>query len=228
MDWNRSVDQYCERVGPELWSEPLNLLSNLAFLYAAVVHWPSLRVEGPVWFVRWLALLVLVTGVGSGLFHSFATVWALLADVVPIALFVCSYMAFVARTMWGCSLLGTACSVVGLLVLSVAFGALPAELFNGSNLYFGAALALTLAAFVQARSAHCSARPLRIAAAIFPVSLLARTIDAQLCSWLPLGTHFIWHLLNGAVCYYTLAAAHTYLQSSPGFDVPPPPDAARP
>ena len=33
----RPVDDYCERLGPGLWAEPLNLVTNLAFLIAAIL-----------------------------------------------------------------------------------------------------------------------------------------------------------------------------------------------
>ena len=39
MDWLRVVDGYCERTGPGYWSEPLNALSNAAFLVAAWASW---------------------------------------------------------------------------------------------------------------------------------------------------------------------------------------------
>src|SRR3546814_4103286 len=86
------IDLYCERVGPGLWAEPLNLVTNLAFILAGVLLVVALRRAEPA--VRrdpaiiGLAVLVLVVGIGSGLFHSFATRWAALADVIPIALLI--------------------------------------------------------------------------------------------------------------------------------------------
>src|SRR3546814_18455448 len=73
----------------------LPLLTNLAFILAGVLLVVALRRAEPA--VRrdpaiiGLAVLVLVVGIGSGLFHSFATRWAALADVIPIALFILFY-----------------------------------------------------------------------------------------------------------------------------------------
>ena len=39
MRWSESIDMYCERTDPGLWSEPLNALTNLAFLLAAALLW---------------------------------------------------------------------------------------------------------------------------------------------------------------------------------------------
>jgi hypothetical protein len=39
------------------------------------------------------------------------------------------------------------------------------------------------------------------AAGVFMVSLTARTIDRNVCSVWPWGTHFVWHVLNAWVLY---------------------------
>lgn len=44
MDWRSHIDAYCERIDPGFWSEPINALTNLAFLVAALWVWP--RVAG--------------------------------------------------------------------------------------------------------------------------------------------------------------------------------------
>jgi len=52
------------------------------------------------------------------------------------------------------------------------------------------------------RATHPEQRPwLLIAAGVFTLSLCLRTVDAAACERFPLGTHFLWHLLNGAVLY---------------------------
>jgi len=37
------IDLYCERLGPGLWAEPLNALTNLAFLLTALASWQLAR-----------------------------------------------------------------------------------------------------------------------------------------------------------------------------------------
>ena len=36
MDLMQAIDGYCERTGPEYWSEPVNAVTNAAFLIAAL------------------------------------------------------------------------------------------------------------------------------------------------------------------------------------------------
>jgi hypothetical protein len=45
------------------------------------------------------------------------------------------------------------------------------------------------------------------AGALFALSLSFRTIDQAVCFILPVGTHMVWHLLNGAVLFLCLWAA---------------------
>ena len=70
----QAVDLYCERLDAALWAEPVNALSNLAFVLGALVLWrvPAARVPA--------ALLALV-GVGSFVFHTWATQLAMALDL---------------------------------------------------------------------------------------------------------------------------------------------------
>ncbi|MDX1729893.1 MAG: ceramidase domain-containing protein, partial [Aurantimonas coralicida] len=90
MDWTQPIDAYCERLGAGFWAEPLNAVSNLAFLVAAGLKlWRRTgRRDRPVCL---LAGLVAIIGIGSFLFHTFANRWSSLADVLPIALFIYAY-----------------------------------------------------------------------------------------------------------------------------------------
>ena len=72
--WSTPIDLYCERVTPAFWAEPLNALSNIAFLiaaYAAFDLWRRLGKNDPV--ILALIMVVAVVGVGSFAFHTLAT-----------------------------------------------------------------------------------------------------------------------------------------------------------
>ena len=96
-DWFEAIDAYCERTDATLWSEPLNALSNLAFIaaFAASVYcYRRYREEAGQhrWELVLLLGLLCAIGIGSFLFHTFATRWALVADVGPITLFQFAYL----------------------------------------------------------------------------------------------------------------------------------------
>jgi hypothetical protein len=100
MAWVAAVDLYCERVGPGLWAEPLNALSNLGFVVvAALAGARFFRAGDAVAFA--MVLLVGAIGVGSFLFHTFANSWSSLADVIPITLFIYAYLWLALRRFLG-------------------------------------------------------------------------------------------------------------------------------
>jgi hypothetical protein len=46
-----------------------------------------------------------------------------------------------------------------------------------------------------------------VAIAVFLLSFTARTFDAKVCSAFPIGTHFLWHLLNAVLLYILIRSA---------------------
>jgi hypothetical protein len=44
-------------------------------------------------------------------------------------------------------------------------------------------------------------------AMIFMVSLALRIVDLDICDAFPLGTHFLWHVLNAVLLYLLLRGA---------------------
>jgi hypothetical protein len=197
------IDLYCERTAPGLWNEPLNAVTNLAFIVAGLLLVVALRRAAPAVrrdpAILALTALIFVIGLGSGLFHTFATRWAVLADVIPIALFILLYMylalrRLIAAPLWGC-LLGVAVVLVLTVALPLGFG------FSVST--YGVALAalLGVGGFLHFGRRHPAGPRLLLAAGIFALSLALRTADLPLCAVVPGGTHFLWHILNAVVLY---------------------------
>ena len=57
--------------------------------------------------------------------------------------------------------------------------------------------ALVVFAVLSLRRGHPGARWIAGATGVFLLSVIFRTIDRDICASLSLGTHFLWHLLNG-------------------------------
>jgi hypothetical protein len=196
------LDLYCERLGPGLLAEPVNAVTNAAFLLAA--WWirtgaRRLGVRGDRGITA-LTLLVVAIGVGSTLFHTFATTWALAADVVPILLFQLLFLWLHLRRRTAVGAAGALLLVALFLLATMAARTAP-ELLNGSLAYGPTLLALLLLGWRELRLRQ---RPqLLIAAGVFTLSLLLRSIDQLVCPWLPVGTHLLWHLLNAVVLALT-------------------------
>ena len=207
MHWSEPIDLYCERTGPAFWAEPVNALTNIAFLIAAYAAWRLWRRAGtddP--FVPALIVLAAVVGLGSFAFHTLGTRGAALLDVIPIALFVHAYLLFALIRFVGLRLLTALLIVIAFFVAArVASGLLPAGVLNQSGDYLPVLVALiVVGAVLRGRPAG---RAILLAAGVFAVSLTFRTIDIAVCDAFPLGTHFVWHMLNAVVIYILLRAA---------------------
>ena len=193
--WLAPVDGYCERTGPEFWSEPANALTNLAFVVAAALVWPRLRGlrTGQV-----LAVNLGLIGVGSWLFHTHANRLTGVMDVLPILSFILIYVYVATRDF-----LGARPMLAGLATMAfIPYAALTVPLFamvpglGSSAGYAPVPLLILIYAGLLRRRAPGTARDMAAGAGLLVLSLAFRTLDQPLCGALPLGTHFLWHLLN--------------------------------
>ena len=203
MDWNQPIDIYCERLSPEFWAEPVNAITNLAFVAAGVWAFLYARTRSALDpAIIGLSILSTSVGVGSFLFHTFAVQWAGIADVGSIALFMIAGMLIGLRRLFGISWLWATIAAIGFAVV-IFVGP---ERFNieipalgEGNRYLPAVIALGMISGALALKRREASRPIASAACILSLSLIFRTIDAGICEAFPLGTHFLWHILNGCV-----------------------------
>jgi hypothetical protein len=198
------IDIYCERLSADFWAEPVNALTNLAFVVAAMAGWLLYRrYPSAASASAWLLMLVAVIGVGSFLFHTFATAWAAAADVLPILVFQLGYLWVYGRQViqWRTT---TGLVAVALFITAVTVSGQFSEIANGSLAYAPAAVVMVLLAIFHSRTAHTSPHTLLIAAGVFLASLTFRTLDEAICTAIPVGTHFLWHLLNSVVLYLVM------------------------
>jgi hypothetical protein len=96
--------------------------------------------------------------------------------------------------------------LVGFIALSTGLGFLiPREALNGSSGYLPAPAVLIILGSILRRIRV--GQTLFVAAGLFVVSLAFRIVDLDVCAAWPLGTHFLWHLLNASVLYTVIWAA---------------------
>jgi hypothetical protein len=200
------VDNYCERTAPGLWGEPVNALSNFAFLIAsAVLLWllssqpHGKRAALSVWL---LPITLGVVGVCSLAFHTFATSLTGALDSLSIVVFILIAVVTLVHWMWGVPWKWAWLAAPAFLVLSFGFNLATGAVLGGylpalvGLLGFGLAIRFTVA---PPQSRHGDR--LLWASAIFAASLTLRTLDLPLCQGFPVGTHFAWHCLNAIVLF---------------------------
>ena len=98
----QQYDEYCERVGFSFFAEPINALSNLAFIVAAWAAWRLAKRTGTLpRGVKVLIALAGSTAIGSMLWHTLANTWSLYLDVLPIVLFIVGFLWIYVREVMG-------------------------------------------------------------------------------------------------------------------------------
>lgn len=222
-----NLTRYCERAGdPSFWGEPLNAVSNAAFVIAGLVAlwliWRRPNGERGV-MPAVLALIVIAIGIGSFLFHTYVEVWAIYADTVPIGVFMLAYLAYALRQYARFNVLLVAAAVAAFLGSRRAVAGVdcrpglftasgPGPCLNGSMQYTPALVALVLVGLLLAALRHPAWKYLLAAAALFAVSLTMRIVDLETCNHIDIagyhtGTHFLWHTFNGLMLFVLLIAA---------------------
>lgn len=233
MNLSQKLFLYCERgQDPAFWAEPLNALSNAAFMIAAFAAAALYMAEPPARRAVAPAILIALTfviGIGSFLFHTYATRWASLVDTIPIAVFMLAYVAFALRRFLGLNWILVAIGLAAFLAsfryagsVQCNYGELlpitamrGARCLNGTVAYAPAFFALIGTGLVLLALKHPAGRLLAWASGVFLLSMTFRTLDIELCEVTRFanrvcGTHFLWHILNGLTLYILLRAAIRY------------------
>jgi len=198
--WFDSVDIYCERLDASFWAEPINAISNLSFIVAGLLLW---RLKSPRATV--MAILLILIGLGSFSFHTYANRLTGLFDVLAIALYLVAF-AFLIPKQWSKSSIWIQLGSVLVLIICIVLTQLlistlkPTFPWLPPGMYLGAWLTLIIYALVTQSSNSQAARFLWLAIIIFPFSLMSRQLDIPLCDFTG-GSHWLWHLINGLTSY---------------------------
>jgi hypothetical protein len=209
MDWFAPLDHYCERVAVGLWNEPFNAASNLAFLLAAGAI--LIRQKRMDWDDRPLISLALIAGsvgIGSILFHTFANGWSLVADMLPIAVFIYAFFFFGLRRFLDIGVVTALVATIGLYLASPALAAFLKPVMGPSSTYVPGLVA-TFGLAIATRLLRGGPVPWHLVAAggTFAIALFFRELDKPVCDSFPTGTHFLWHIFNGVTIGLALLSA---------------------
>ncbi len=211
IELSKHMDEYCERVDFTFWSEPTNAVTNFFIIFAGLAAFRLYNKQFPLHGHRHrpnaliLIALVILTGIGSFLYHTLATKWAEYADMLPIIAFIYLYHAVFLRR----ALAMPYKYVIGymLIFFGLSFGlsqGLGRDALNGGISYIPAILSFYTIWVAMMALRRPGAKLFGIAALTFFVSLTFRSADMVVCDTFPLGTHFMWHTLNSCVLYMLL------------------------
>lgn len=191
------------------------MITNIFILAAGLCGWRHAVRNGVLTVGTGLMLTTIIAiGLGSIVFHIYPVRLTLVMDVAPITLFQFIFLWLYLKKAFSASFTTSAviCAVVALLIV---FSYRFLDYINASSPYLPALVVLS-AMVIWFR--HTKGKwDLTVVAALllFSVALIFRTIDNALCVY-GVGTHFIWHTLNGIVLYlFYLTIANTISKPSP-------------
>ena len=195
MDLFKSIDIYCERLDIGIWAEPINAVTNVAFILASIFMWLRCKnlVEGRV-----LSFLLFSIGCGSFLFHTFAQTWAAILDVAAILIFILTYIFIANRSFLAWSKMVSVFGVILFFPYQLLLANILSNIqfFGSSVQYIPVAILIFIYSGLLRKTEPNLSRGLLIGAIILCLSIVFRIIDEPLCSVLSVGTHFVWHILN--------------------------------
>ncbi len=210
------LDFYCERIAGEegilhslsfFTAEPLNTLTNLAFIIAGFFL-IKLAKERNLYNLKNFDILILcfnlfLIGIGSAIYHYYPTKTSLLADVIPISLFMHFYLVVLCVRVIGLKIWQSLIILALFIYSNYWAGAnFNAQILNGTILYLPAFLTLTIMVVICFIKNHSCKNYFLATAILWLVSLVFRTIDISSCEFTQgIGTHIIWHVLNAFVLY---------------------------
>ena len=197
---------YCERIGAGIWDEPVNAITNFAFLVAAWLIWrlaKQLRLNSNE--INLLIILMALISIGSALFHTFATGWAQILDIAPILLFQLIYLWVYFRRIVDMRPGFISLILLAYFAAAIAGRQLP-HLLNGSLIYAPAALLVFIVGIYHYATERVGRHLILAATVVFFLSLTFRTIDNMICPQFPLGSHFLWHICNAITLYLLMRA----------------------
>ncbi len=210
----RTIDVYCERTGSALDAEPLNAVTALAMLIpAAAMAWLLMRRPNPDSRGLIIAMIVAITvgAFGAALFHTTAMVWTVWVDMAPFLVFMLLVLWLTLTRFFGWTRRAAALGLVAFVGVTVGAGPLiPRGIFPLGVYYLTPLIVLgVVAAILAAR--RSPAGPSYIAATVvFFAALAARELDGPVCTAIPAGTHFLWHLLAAFLAFILIRAAILY------------------
>src|ERR687893_484762 len=103
-----------------LFAEPLNALSNVSFLLAALAAWELAQRTGTLSSgVRVLIAIGASVGIGSILWHTVPTMLTLVLDIVPILIFIMWFVWLYARNVIGMQPVFAVASAVAFLLATL-------------------------------------------------------------------------------------------------------------
>ena len=139
------------------------------------------------------------------LYHTARNSITLLLDAVPIYAFILYSLYLVLSELLN-DKLRSLLVLVGFVVLEILISMyVPREFLNGSIRHLTAVLFIIIIGWIAYKKYGKSiVQPLVNVVVLYLLAITFRSIDSWICTWIPVGTHFLWHILTAFAGYYAI------------------------
>jgi len=198
---------YCERgISSQLLAEPINAITNLAFPFLGFMAFLKLKRKGVKdKYILALPVLLSIVGVGSFIYHTTRSPFTLLFDAIPIYIFVLFSLFLVLKKLLKgqTKALATILMLVAVeLVLSLV---VPRDFLNGSIGHVVTIIFISLIGFfIYKKFGTKIIQPLVSVLTLYGLAIFFRSSDPFFCSYIPFGTHFLWHIFAAGAGYFAI------------------------
>ena len=192
---------YCERTTDGILSEPLNSLTNLAFIIISFLIFKKFREEK---FSIIFSVLIFSIGVSSFLFHSVPNRITGTMDMFFILIFILMYLFSINNFIFKQSKITSLLFSLFAPLLYYYLGNILKQnvtFLGDSSFYIIILLHLYIIYFYTFFIDIQSRLYLLIANLMFTLSIFFRALDLYTCEFNLYGTHFVWHVLNSFVLF---------------------------
>jgi hypothetical protein len=204
---------YCEQPIIGNYFQPLNTLSNIFFIVAAILLYYYFRTRKikDAKSIIFLFLIVLI-GLGSFLWHLNKNKVTFFCDVIPISLFFVAYIYFLITVISKNKI--KSAFITGIYLIFIMIGSIffrsiiENNLINGAYEYILTLFFFTLIWIYTYTKNRQIFRKLVLVFVLFLLALVFRQADLLVCNYIPIGTHFIWHLFTASTSYFAVRALY--------------------
>ena len=196
---------YTETNIDNLIKEPYNAASNILFLLI-VIYWlnkTKFQVKKYPFLVS-SQLILLIGFIGGTIYHATRShdIWLIL-DFVPIIILALAAAIRFWQLYTGKLYLG----ILLPLVISIIPRATMFQLELEKHLrigigYLTIALSILIPAYLIAVKFKISTKNLNLAVIFFLIALTCRTLDLSIADYLPMGSHFLWHIFGAFSVFF--------------------------
>jgi hypothetical protein len=140
----------------------------------------------------------------SALYHTYRSPASFFVDLLLLAVFMALSTFLALHRVMARQSLAWVLGVGLLLMQLLALLLLPNDAMNGSAPHLVTLVFVGLLGVAAVRRDRALARQVVPLFALYAAAVTFRTVDMTLCPWVPIGTHFLWHIAGATAGYFVI------------------------